>query len=63
MQTFIEFIILCPSGVFSNISCCFMRKMITILVVQRAYIVNLDSCYLYTNREVANSAAVLGLHS
>ena len=40
-----------------------MRKMITILVVQRADIVNLDSCCLYTNTEVANSAAVLRLHS
>ena len=40
-----------------------MRKMITILVVQRADIVNLDSRCLYTNREVANSAATLSLHS
>ena len=42
-----------------------MRKMITILVVQRADIVNFDSCCLYTNRvrEVANSAAALSLHS
>ena len=39
-----------------------MRKMITILLVKHADIVNLDSCCLYTNREVANSAA-LSLHS
>ena len=42
-----------------------MCKMITISLAQRADIVNLDSCYylhgcyLYTNREVANSAAAL----
>ena len=52
-----------PSGVFPNISCGFMRKMITISLAQRAVIVNLDSCCLYTNREVANSAAALSLHS
>ena len=34
-----------------------MCKMITISLAQRADIVNLDSCCLYTNREVANSAA------
>ena len=39
-----------------------MRKMITILVVQRADILSLDSCCLYTNREVY-SAAVLRLHN
>ena len=37
-----------------------MRKMITILVVQRA---DIDSCCLFTNREVADSAAALSLHS
>ena len=51
-----------PSGVFSNISCCFMCKMITISLAQRTAIVNLDSCGLYTNREVVNSAAALSLH-
>ena len=38
-----------------------MRKMITISLARRADIVNLDSCCLYTNREVANSAAALSL--
>ena len=36
-----------------------MCKMITISLAQRADIVNLDSCCLCTNREVANSAAAL----
>ena len=36
-----------------------MCKMITISLAQRADIVNLDSCCLYTNREVANSAALI----
>ena len=40
-----------------------MRKMITISVAQRADIVNIDSCCLYTSRDVANSAAALSLHS
>ena len=40
-----------------------MRKMITISLAQRADIVNLDSCCLYTNKEVANSAAAVSLHS
>ena len=40
-----------------------MRKMIIISLAQRADIVNLDSCCLYTNREVANSAAALSLHN
>ena len=33
------------------------------LLAQRADIVNLDSCCSYTKRDVANSAAALGLHS
>ena len=37
-----------------------MCKMITISLAQCA---DIDSCCLYTNREVANSAAALGLHS
>ena len=37
-----------------------MCKMITILLAQLA---DIDSCCLYTNREVANSAAALSLHS
>ena len=49
-----------PNGVLSNISCVFMCKMITISLAQRA---DIDSCCLYTNREVANSAAALSLHS
>ena len=40
-----------------------MRKMITISLEQRADIENLDSCCLYTNRGVANSAAALRLRS
>ena len=40
-----------------------MRKMMTISLAQRADIVNIDSCSLYTSREVANSAAALNLHS
>ena len=36
-----------------------MCKMITISLAQRADIVNLDSCCVYTNREAANSAAAL----
>ena len=35
-----------------------MCKMITISLAQRADIVNLDSCCVYTNREAANSAAL-----
>ena len=35
--------------------------MITISLAQHADIVNLDSCCLYTNREVAISAAALSL--
>ena len=34
--------------------------MITISLAQRA---DIDSCCLYTNRDVANSAAALSLHS
>ena len=40
-----------------------MRKMITISLAQRADIVNLDSCCLYTNREVANFAAAVCIAS
>ena len=40
-----------------------MCKMIIISLAHRADIVNLDSYCLYTNREVANSAAALSLHS
>ena len=40
-----------------------MRKMITILLSQRADIVNLDSCCLYTNKGVVNSATALSLHN
>ena len=40
-----------------------MCKMITISLAQRADIVNLGSRCLYTNREVAISAAALSLRS
>ena len=37
--------------------------MITISLAQRADNTDIDSCCLYTNREVANSATALSLHS
>ena len=38
-----------------------MRKMITISLAQRTDTVNIDSCCVFTNREVANSAAAANI--